>query len=108
MDQKDTWAVVKFIIAGTGFKRRDARKILAEIPEDKFSKLFLKAYSWDREMAHKASAALAEVVGEDTMETLKSATIMAQSPAGGSEDDEEEVHAAPPARSKAPRKPRRK
>ncbi len=106
MDNKDTWAVVKFIIAGTGFKRKDARKILAEIPEENYSQLFLKAYSWDRKMAHEASAALAEVVGTDTMKTLQQATILAQTPAGGDDSDGEEAPAPTP-RKAASRKSRR-
>jgi hypothetical protein len=43
MDAKDTWPVVKFLIAATGFKRRDARKLLEEIPEENYSRLFVMA-----------------------------------------------------------------
>jgi hypothetical protein len=92
MDAKDTWPVVKFLIAATGFKRRDARKLLEEIPEEKYSRLFIMARAWDRDQAAKASEQLQSLVGETSLPTLLAATRHARNPstADVGEDDEPE------------------
>lgn len=95
MDAKDTWPVVKFLIAATGFKRRDARKLLEEIPEESYSQLFVRARAWDRDQAAKASDMFSSIVGEANIPTLLDAARMARTPAAGkgadgSEDDGED------------------
>jgi hypothetical protein len=73
MDAKDTWPVVKFLIAATGFKRRDARKLLEEIPEENYSRLFVMARAWDRDQAAKASEQLQSLVGDTSFASGSSA-----------------------------------
>lgn len=90
MDTKDTWPVVKFIIAATGFKRRDARKLLGEISTDHYSRLYLEARKWDQEALQKASASLSGLLGDDTLRTLRDATKLAQVPSGGDAGDEDD------------------
>ena len=85
MDAKDTWPVVKFLIAGTGLKRRDVRQMLEEIPEEKYSKLFVRARNWDRDQAARASAMLSEIIGEENLPTLLAATQMARTPVAAEE-----------------------
>lgn len=95
MDAKDTWPVVKFIIAATGFKRRDARKLLEEIPTEHYSRLFLEARAWDRETSNKAGAVLAQMLGGDDLKTLRDATMKARIPAGADDGDEPEEEEQP-------------
>lgn len=101
MDAKDTWPVVKFLIAATGFKRRDARQLLEEIPEASYSRLFVMARAWDRDQAAKASEHLTQLVGTDNLPTLLKATKLAQQPSTGDSDDEPEP---PKSRSRKPRR----
>lgn len=103
MDAKDTWPVVKFLIAATGFKRRDARKMLEEIPEEHYSRLFVVARAWDRDQAAKASDQLSTLLGDSQVPTLMDATRLAQSPSGTDADDEEDTP-APKKSSKKSRK----
>ena len=90
MDAKDTWPVVKFLIAATGFKRKDARKLLEEIPEGNYSRLFVMARAWDRDQSAKASESLQQLVGDENLPTLLHATKLAQQPSTGESEDEPE------------------
>jgi hypothetical protein len=103
MNAKETWPVVKFIIAATGFKRQDARKMLEEIPDDRYSRLFLMARAWDREQSQAASKALEELLGNDSLKILHDATKQARKPSTeqGGDDDEEDDKPARKARKKA-------
>lgn len=75
MDPKDTWPVVKFLIAATGFKRRDARKMLEEIPPACHGDLFLRARRWERDTSARASEDLSVVLGGGSnLATLAEAT----------------------------------
>jgi hypothetical protein len=82
MDAKDTWPVVKFLVAATGLKTRDARKMLGEMPSDRFSQLFIQARAWDRNSSAQASTALHELLGSQQLSTLVDATRHAQLPSG--------------------------
>lgn len=64
MDPKDTWPVVKFIIAATGLKREDARQYLDEIPKEKYPQLYLTCRKWERDTDQQASALFSELVGD--------------------------------------------
>lgn len=74
MDPKDTWPVVKFIVAATGFKRRDSRKLLEELPKERYAELFLRARRWEQETASRAAAEWAEVAGGTKLPTLVEAS----------------------------------
>lgn len=101
MDPKDTWPVVKFLIAATGFKRRDARKMLEEIPPHCHGDLFLRARRWERDTAAKASEDLSTVLGgEANLATLAEATRRAmvashKQETGSVSDDEDGDEPAP-------------
>lgn len=104
MDPKDTWPVVKFLVAATGLKRRDARKMLEEIPKACHGDLFLRARRWDRDVASKASEELTVVLGDKAnLPTLIEATRRAMTAAHLQDTDEHEEDATP-----RPRKTRRK
>lgn len=101
MDPKDTWPVVKFLIAATGFKRRDARKMLEEIPPECHGDLFLRARRWDRDVAAKAGEELSIVLGSHSnIATLSEATRRAMTASHLQDTDDDE----PP----APKKKRKK
>ncbi len=101
MDAKDTWPVVKFLIAATGLKRRDARRMLTEVSRERWSQLFIQARAWDRDQAAIASKALAGLLGDEQLATLVEATRRA---ADGSNDSDAEYDAEPAPRKKATRK----
>lgn len=99
MDPKSTWPVVKFLIAATGFRRREARTLLDEIPKDKYSELFIKAMAWDRDQASTASRTLEELLAGKRVSSLEKATERARKPSTAEDEDDTE---------ETPRKKRRK
>lgn len=106
MDAKDTWPVVKFIIAATGLRRREARQAIEKIPVERYSDLYLCARAWDRDAGMKATEQLRQILGGENLAVLAEATRRSmtashlQGAAGddGGDDDEEE---------KKPKRPRR-
>lgn len=112
MDAKDVWVVTKFIVSATGLKRRDARKLLDEIPGEHYSQLFLMARGWERDAASRASQKLEDLLGNQSLDTLKQATQLSKTPSGpGGEDAEpfspiDDLDDLPPARKK--KKPARR
>jgi hypothetical protein len=96
MDPKDTWPVVKFLIAATGFKRRDARSLLGEIPRECHADLFLRARRWDRDSSARAGEELTAILGGRNLATLAEATKRAmmashiQEQEFGGDDSEDE------------------
>jgi hypothetical protein len=91
MDAKERWPVVKFLVAATGLNRRDARAMIDEIPEEKWSKLWIEAQVWNRDTDRRASETLSTVLGDERLNTLVKATRLAQQPAGA-----EAAEAPPP------------
>ena len=77
---KETWPVIRFIVAGTGLGPKLAREMLAGIEEAHYSQLFLGARKWDQETNARASELLTEIVSSHSLETLVSATRRAQYP----------------------------
>lgn len=108
MDAKDTWPVIKFLVSATGLKKRDARKMLQEIPEDRYGQLFIQSRAWDREMLLDASKRLGIILGEANVATLVEATKLAQVPSTeqGQQDDDEDEDA--PRRRKPPARARKR
>lgn len=98
MDAKDTWPVVKFIIAATGLKRREARQAIEKIPQAKYSDLYLCARAWDRDAGMKATEQLREILGGDNLNVLAEATRRAMiashmqehGPVGDDDDSDDE------------------
>lgn len=90
LDPKSTWPVVKFLIAATGFRRREARVLLNEIPKEKYADLFMKALAWDRETDGQASRTLEQLLGGQNVHTLEAATNQARMPSTAQEEDEPE------------------
>lgn len=90
MDAKDTWVVVKFLIEATGLKRKDARRLLQEVPRDKYSQLFINARAWDRDASGQASKALITILGDEQLATLVEATHKARYAAGAPADEDDE------------------
>jgi hypothetical protein len=65
MDPKDTWPVVKFIVAAVGLKRDDARQYLDEIPAEKYPQLYLACRKWERDTEKMAADLFTEIIGSD-------------------------------------------
>lgn len=105
MDPKDTWPVVKFLIAATGFKRRDARKMLEEIPKSCHGDLFLRARRWDRDVAAKAGEELSQILGgHSNLATLAEATRRAMTASHVQDTDAEDDEPTPRKKRPASRK----
>jgi hypothetical protein len=100
IDPKATWPVVKFLIAATGFRRREARALLDEIPREQYSKLFIEAMAWDRDTSGQASKTFRDILGSHPIEALDRVTERAQRPSTDDGDDEEPEPAKPVARKR--------
>ena len=98
MDHKDVWVVTKFIVSATGLKRRDARKILDEIPGDRLSRLFLMARGWERDASQQASRQLETLLGNDSLATLTEAAELSKIPSGPGTDEDDEPELKRPAK----------
>lgn len=90
MNAKDTWPVVKFIVAATGFNRQDARTLLEQLPKECHSQLYLRARAWDRDSSAKATEGLEAIVGTTKLGMLAEATQGAITPSHKWGDDEGE------------------
>ena len=95
LDPKSTWPVVKFLIAATGFRRKEARTLLNEIPRDKYAELFIKAMAWDRDTDGQASRALEQILGGMNVHTLQAATNQARLPSTAQEEDDDDAEPTP-------------
>ena len=90
MDPKSTWPVVKFLIASTGFRRREARMLLEQISSEKYSRLFIEATAWDRDAERRASETLRALLGDDRVPALEDATAHASKPSTAEDEETEE------------------
>jgi hypothetical protein len=109
MDAKDVWVVAKFLVAATGLKRRDARRMLDEIPPDRYSRLFLMARGWERDSSQQASRQLEDLLGNDTLGILREATQLAKTPSGpGVPDDDDDEPDTPPMRGRGSKRTTRR
>ena len=99
LDPKSTWPVVKFLIAATGFRRKEARTLLNEIPRDKYAELFIKAMAWDRDTDGQASRALEQILGGMNVHTLQAATNQARLPSTAQEEEEDDAPVPAPKRT---------
>lgn len=104
LDPKSTWPVVKFLIAATGFRRKEARALLQEIPREKYSDLFIRAMAWDRDASGMASKTLETILGGERVKSLELATAQAQLPSTAYEGDDEDDEPTPRKRTRATRK----
>lgn len=76
------WIVVKFVIAATGLKRREAREFIRTIPPSLQPQLLMLARAWDMERQYKASSGLSQLMeGVDVQDVLRTAL----KPTGGKE-----------------------
>lgn len=81
MDAKDTWPVVKFIMAATELKAQDARQFLEEIPSEKYAMLYLLCRKWDREANQRALEIMTQELGHEIQsETLRIAVERSKTP----------------------------
>lgn len=95
LDPKSTWPVVKFLIAATGFRRKEARALLEQIPHEKYADLFLRAMTWDRDTDGAASRGLEQLLTGAQVGLLAHATTQAQLSSTQQEEEEDAPLRAP-------------
>ena len=81
-DKRETWPVVEFIMAATGFRTKEAREFLDQVPRERYSRLFIEAKAWERDAKSRASTSLSAIIGDVSIAMFEAATEFSRHPGG--------------------------
>jgi hypothetical protein len=74
MEPKHLYPVVEFIVAATGLGPKAARKLLGDVPEDRYGQIFMATNMWKAETRSKAAQEFQRVLGDVPLNMLIEAT----------------------------------